>query len=483
VKNNSLLISFCLLAFFVISITACKKINEATELGDGLIPAVDNITTFEQYLNVTSDNLLFNDTTETDYFDNQALGHITNDPEFGATHADSYFDMSAPLYGIYPFINKDSVAIDSVVLSLTCSNYYGDSNSLQTIRVFEINQNAGFDDTTGYKYNRPDFLTIGGELGNRTFVAKSFKDTVTLIRKRDTTKTMNVIRVRLDNSLGTRLTTYDTSNTSNGGYRNDSTFKRLFRGFAIKADNSGNALNYIEPSNTNGTALIVYFRVRKGGIDDTTSASFFHLLRRNGIVGGQANIIKRTPGSNWASYLANGIPNDDKIYLNTVPGSYASLRVPALDTFRNSVIHLAELIVTPVASTQQSRYGFPEVLFLDRINNTSDTAFTLDNDMHIPEFAPNFAYAPFRYGGIIKSDSTYRFNISRYVQSIVTTHVANTRLRLYAPLRADLFSKAAGQFSPLNVGNDPAYGRIVLSGGSYADTPKRLRLRVVYSKL
>ncbi len=94
-------------------------------------------------------------------------------------------------------------------------------------------------------------------------------------------------------------------------------------------------LTYIEPSNTNGTTLIVYYRVKKGGTIDTTSASFFHLLRTNGIVGGQANIIKRTPGGNWASYLANGIPNDDKIYLNTVPGSYASLRIPALDTFRN----------------------------------------------------------------------------------------------------------------------------------------------------
>jgi hypothetical protein len=490
VKHKSLLIPFCLLAFFVISITACKKINEATELGDGLIPAVDNITTFEQYLNVTSDNLLLNDTTEVIFTDIHAIGHISADPEFGGIHADSYFDIGAPSYGIYPFGNKDSIlAIDSVVLSLNCRLYYGDSNSLQTVRVFEIAQNAGFSDTGYYKYNRPDFLTTGGELGNKTFRANSFKDTLTLIRRKDTTKVAEVIRIRLNNSFGVRLTQYDTTNTANGAYRKDSIFKSLFRGLAIKADNSGNALNYIEPYDTDGSGLIVYYQVTKNGIKDTTSAVFYHQAL-NGI-GGQANIIKRTPGGNFASYLANGIPNDDKIYLTAVPGSYASLRIPALDTFRNSVIHRAELIVTPIPSTQQSRFVFPGVLFLDRVNSTNDTAFTFDNDMDIPNRyaasgGASFSYDAAFFGGFIKTDSTYRFNISRYVQSVVTSQggaTVNNKLRLYAPVRADVFSKTVGRLSALHVGNAAGYGRIVLSGGSYADTPKRLRLRVVYSKL
>jgi hypothetical protein len=95
----------------------------------------------------------------------------------------------------------------------------------------------------------------------------------------------------------------------------------------------------------------------------------------------------------------------------------------------------------------------------------------------------SYTYGNTFFGGGLKTDSTFRFNISRYVQSIVTTHAANNRLRLYVPVRANVFSTSFGKFGTMAISDSPAYGRIVLSGGAYADTPKRLRLRIVYSKL
>jgi hypothetical protein len=490
VKHYSLFKIFSLLSISAIIYTGCKKINEATELGAGLIPAVDNITTFEQYLEVESDSKLLLDTTEVLFNDLQAVGHITADPEFGATHADGYFDISAPAYGVYPFFNKDSIVnnvVDSVVLSLRCDLHYGDSNSMQTLRVFEIAQNSGFSDTSLNRYNRPDILTFGPQLGFKTFRANSYRDSVRLYRRfNDTTSVSNVIRIRLNNSFGNRLVNYDTtSSILTGAYKNDSLFKTFFRGLAIKADNSGNALNYIEPSNTSGSGLIVYYRVKRpGGIIDTTSVSFFHDNSTTGI-GGQANIIRKTPAAAWASYLANSNPADDKVYITSLPGGYASLKIPALNSFPNSVIHLAELIVTPIPSIEQSKFVHPGVLFLDGVNNANDTAFTFDNDMLIPPFIQvgNFAYDAARYGGFIKRDSTYRFNISRHVQSIITQKKRNLPLRLYAPVRADVFSPVRNQFAAMFVGNAPGYGRVVLAGGNYADAPKRLRLRIVYSKI
>lgn len=65
---------------FIATVTAvailfsgCRKINDATTLGDGLIPPVDNITTFETFLPVESDNLLYNDTNKVYYADLHAL--------------------------------------------------------------------------------------------------------------------------------------------------------------------------------------------------------------------------------------------------------------------------------------------------------------------------------------------------------------------------------------------------------------------------
>jgi hypothetical protein len=120
VKNNKIALSIiAIVASVAIVFSGCKKINEATELGGGLIPPIDNINTFETFLDIETDNLLFADTTKVYFNDDLALGHISNDPEFGVTHADAYFNISSSNYFTYPFINRDSVTIDSVILSLS----------------------------------------------------------------------------------------------------------------------------------------------------------------------------------------------------------------------------------------------------------------------------------------------------------------------------------------------------------------------------
>ncbi len=478
-KSYSVLFFSSIITSVAILFSACKKLNESTELGGGLIPPVDNINTFETYLDVITDNKLFLDTTKVYFNDNLGIGHISNDPEFGATHADAYFNISSSFYPFYPFFNKDSVIVDSVVLSLSYNTFYGDTNSSQTIRVFEIAQNAGFNDTSLYKYDQADFPLTGGQLGSKTFQVKNFKDSIYHIRKGDgdSSKLANVIRIPLPNQLGTRLVGYDTSNSSNGGYRNDSIFKTLFRGFAIKADNSGNALAYFSAADINKTKLVVYFQVTNNGIKDTTHAEFYHQTY------GQANIVKRTAANGWASYLANGLPNDDKVYLQSLPGSYASLKIPALDTFKNAVIHRAELVINPLRSTQDGIFIQPLGLFLDRINNSADTAFTFDVDMDVQASGADFTYNYTSFGGSLKSDSTYRFNLSKYVQDIITLKKLNQTLRLFAPVRAFVFSTRFNRLSQMYIANQPAYGRVVLAGGNYAVTGQRLRLRVIYSKL
>ncbi|HEY6062015.1 MAG TPA: hypothetical protein VIV35_00300, partial [Chitinophagaceae bacterium] len=59
----------------------------------------------------------------------------------------------------------------------------------------------------------------------------------------------------------------------------------------------------------------------------------------------------------------------------------------------------------------------------------------------------------------------------------------NQTLRLYAPVRAFVFSTRYNRRSQMYISNQAAYGRVVIGGGNYAITGKRLRLRVIYSKL
>jgi len=457
--------------FFFLS---CKKINEATSLGDNLVPAVDNVHTFEVALNATTSNVLFNDTTQVFYNDPLALGDI-NDPEFGHTHANIDFTITPSVFGTYPFVKNDpdSLHIDSVVLSLSYLAAWGDTmiNGLQTVRVYEIDPNAGFSDTSFFKYSDPatDFATTGAELGSATYSIRNLKDTITLIRGKDTSTVNNVVRIRLDNSLGDRFTQFDTTN----GYKNDSAFNRVFSGLAIKADQTGNALSYFNLADFTKTKLTVYFRY--GKIDTTKSFDFYHSTTR-----GQSNYINRENGSNYLTYLNNQA--SDKIYLQSAPGSYVSIKIPALDTFGNKVIHRAEIVAEKIPSLSDDIFTVPSQLILDRKNKSApDTAFMLQNDL-VAEANGSIGFSAF--GGTLLSDNSFRFNISRYIQSIVTKHVPNDTLRIYAPLRTDLFnSNFKTYLKNIPIINAIAKGRVVLGGGSYADSTMRLRLRIIYSNL
>ena len=52
-KKRNLALSFiAIVATVAIVFSACKKINESTELGGGVIPSVDNINTFDTTISV-----------------------------------------------------------------------------------------------------------------------------------------------------------------------------------------------------------------------------------------------------------------------------------------------------------------------------------------------------------------------------------------------------------------------------------------------
>lgn len=459
---------------FVFFLASCTKLNSPTELGGELLPAVDNINTFDTTLNVLASYHPFNDSSKHLLGENMALGQLT-DPEFGNTTADMYFNLSSANYGSSPFTSKDAVVgIDSVVLSLSYVYGYGDTTSSGqlTVAVSEINANNGFNDTTLYRFDHPGFTT-GAVLGSKSFSIPSLKDSITLIRKTDTTKVANVLRIRLNNTLGTQLSGFDTTN--NGAYKNDSLFRLAFRGLAVKTTSASTpgALAYFNLSQPN-SALTVYFRVQKNGVIDTASANFVHSTFS------QANSIVRTPGG---SYLANlNQANPRRIYIQSSPsGSYAGITVPDLNNFPNKIIHRAELIAYKVPSTLDNILTTPSRLLLDHIGATDTVPSVFDNDLQ-PTTDGGFANLS-GFGGTLRSDNSYRFNITRYVQGIVTRQEHNDTIRLYAPLRSNLHSKTLGQVISVPNLNYIAAGRVVLAGPGFVDPAYRMRLYIIYSNL
>jgi hypothetical protein len=485
VKKNILAPVLAVLTIFFVY-SSCTKIDTA-DLGNELIPAADNVNTFETVLDIITDNFRSSDdTTEMQYNLDHAVGIIENDPDFGRTDAALYFDISPSAFKVYPFVKKDSVlTVDSVIVSLAFKNLHGDSNSIQRFEVFEINQTADFrySNTSDYKLNHPDFPVLSSALGGRTIDFKSLNDSVRYINGKDTIRTVNELRIPINPSFATRFINADTTNA----YSNDSIFKTYLKGLSVKINNAAspakNALAYFDLTSEK-TRVTFYFRV-KNGAKDSAMTTFFRYFNSNGTVnstiGAHANLIKRTPANGFLANLNNSNPNDPKLYLQATPGSYATLKIPGIDTLSNRVIHRAEIVVEKLNPVSEI-FAAPDMLFIDLLNPTGDSAFIVPKDFVL---TANGTYDINLIGGKLKNNR-YVFNISRYLQEMVTYKKRNYTLRIYAPFIANPYRiepiSGRGQLiSPFLVNPSVARGRVIVGGGSHPTN--RMRLRIIYSRI
>jgi hypothetical protein len=472
---SSILVSLSI----ILLCTACNKID-TTDLGNELIPAVDNVNTFQTILDITSENVLFDDTTRK-YAGDYGVGVIEDDPEFGKTRGALYFGTAPTSFGTHPFIKQDSVVIDSVVLSLAFSSLYGDSNSIQEFEVREIDQSAEFSVDSAYMLGHPDFPVVPQLLGSKQVNFTTLNDTIQYVEAKDTVNSSRELRIKLDTNFGRRFVNYTVDNA----YKNDTVFKTVFKGFEVKVNDASqqkNALAYFNIADTK-SRLTFYLRVVNNGKTDTVAPYFTHLSGRDP----QANLIRRTPAHGYLTAITNANPNADKIYMQTTPGSYAKLTIQGLDTFAqtNRVIHLADLTVNRVEGLQDNIYTAPTLLFLDAINAARDSAFTIRTDFIPSSTAPGYDVSTI--GGVLRNNNSYSFNISRYLQGIVTRKEPIQTLRIYAPYTTSPFYMPKNGIPTekvsLTVNTPAAAGRIILAGGAFPDETKKLRLRIIYSKI
>lgn len=456
--------------------SSCSKLDTTT-LGTGVIPAVDNINTFQTILDVETDNLLMNDTTKM-YNQDYGVGYIESDPEFGKTNMDLYFTLEPDPFGLDPFTKKDSVIIDSLVLSLAYKSQYGDSNSIEKFEVRELELDNNFVKNTNYRIDHYNFSTFTNVLGSKLVDFRTLNDSVRYVNYRDTVRTVNELRIQLDTNFARRFINYDTLTA----YQNDSLFKLRFKGLEVKVNKAEsplmNGLAYFSLTDNERTKMTFYCRVTRNGKLDTITRKFIFANDP------RANVVTRTPGGGYQANVDNGsATNDELLYIQSNPGSYAKLKIPGIDTLNNRVIHLAELIAEKVPSVSENVFTPPPFLFLDAVNDAADSAFTIRHDFIPSTTAPGYDVSVF--GGQLSKDK-YVFNISRYLQKIVTNKEKNYTLRLYAPYSTEpYYLNPSGTVteSPIYLLlNSPiATGRVVLGGGAHPT--KRLRLRIIYSKI
>ncbi|MBK5272117.1 MAG: DUF4270 family protein, partial [Bacteroidia bacterium] len=368
---------------FVFLFSSCKKINESTELGTGLLPAVDNITTFDTTLEVMAFNDTFDLLTDSLRFssNNEAfLGLINNDPIFGKTDARLFLELKPSFYN-FSFLNRpDSLFLDSVVLILDHANTYGDSTIPQTVNVYEVNQSSSFNPDSFYLVRQNDF-NYSNLLGSRTFLPSILDDSVYAFM--DTTN--HQLRIKLDNSFGNRLLAFDSIGAT-GAYSSDSVFRTYFKGFAIQSMNSGNAIMGFNLSGVN-TKLGIYYKYNNGGptILDTT-VTYFNFGSINSDISSNISasanyVIRNYSGTSLAASVGGASP-DQFVYLQSTPGSYATIKIPDLSGLSNRVVQRAELIAEEVYDPSDAIFPPPERLFLDAYDTSLSKFRTIPYDFN-----------------------------------------------------------------------------------------------------
>jgi hypothetical protein len=478
--------------FFAVSITlvlffgACKKINEATDVGEGLIPPVDNINTFDTTVDVFAFNDTFRFADDSIYYartETQWLGLINADPFFGKTDARMFFELKPFLSTpAYPFARRDSVKIDSIVLVLDYKETYGDSTVPQTFNVYEINPGADFDPDSSYLIRQEPFsysniLSQPGQL----FYPKDLDDSVKAFR--DTTK--NQLRIKLDTTLARRFFNYDTTNA----YKSDSLFKVNFEGFVVRSMTSGNAVMGFTLGNTNTKLAFYYNHPKVGGGGRDTTVTYFYFTTSSAA----ANYVKRDYMGSPVELAVGGTNPDPFVYIQNTPGTYATLKIPALATMSNRVVHRAELIMEQVYHPLDTFFRVPDFLFLDVYDSAISKYRTVPYDFQFSNSGtPNyssFGMIPMSAADLAGNRvSIWKFNISRYVQNTVNKSLSLYNFRLYAPyVGRSIYGipPAAITLPAFLINPTIVKGRVRLAGntGPGDTNPRRLRLRIIYSKL
>ena len=481
--------------FFSVSLLhiSCNKLD-TTNIGSDLIPPVDNVSTFETTLNIVTTQGLFNDTTALVSSEQHVFGSISNDPVFGKTNADLFLELKPTFFPFYWGNAKDTISgpglgLDSVVLCLSYKGFYGDSTVPQKLKVFQINNSVtDFKDSSYTLHNYHPAL--GAQIGAVTLDPRRSTDLIHFTNHVDSVS--NQIRIKLDPGFASALFAQDSTGTN--AFVSDSLFRIKYKGFAIIADStSGEGLFYTSLTDAT-TRLEIHFRRRNGSKIDTTftSLTFNTGANSNIAYSARANYVHRNrTGAEFNPPSSPGAA--DALYLQTTPGTYVNLHIPQLDTLSNRIIHRAEIIVEQLPDLVSTTLPPPNYLYIDAIDTANVRWRPIPYDLSSHE---NYTYYPssggidFAYfGGYVRHKTNltgadivyYNFNISRYVQNMVTrgrTSNRNYDLRLYAPFvlnYPDYF------LTGIAFANNLAYGRVKVGSGTNANY--RLRLHIVYSNL
>ncbi len=363
------------------------------------------------------------------------------DPVFGKTTAEIYSQFRLSENG-HDF--GDAPVIDSLVLSLSYSGFYGDTMTSQTIRVFELDQDL--DPDSAY-YSNQTVSDYGVELASMTFVPAP-TDSVTVGGDAETPQ----LRIRLSDDFAQKIVDADGT-----VFEDNENWLEFMKGLRITTDpvSSSGGIMLFDMLASN-TALTIYYRT-----EDSQDTLLFTFLSNSNCARFTAfdhnNYLEASPEFRAQTIDGDTSLGENLFYLQSMGGVKAQIRLPDIRDFLDKdtvAINEARLIFN--IYDDGTELEAPPQLGLAMIDEDGDY-------VPLPDAGESATY----YGGYLNDAGTqYFFRISRHVQQVLNGDTPNYPLAL------------------LITGASFRANRVILHGpDSLVNGDRRMVLNVIYTSL
>ncbi|MEO6883608.1 MAG: DUF4270 domain-containing protein [Bacteroidia bacterium] len=368
-----------------------------------------------------------------------------NDPVFGYSSASIYTQVLLPNGLANVNLGPTGQILDSAVLVLPYGLYYYGNLDPQTVQVYQVTQDF-YNDSTYYSSRN---LATGALIGSQlVFPQPTIGSIVNGVSQEPQ------LRIRLNTAFfeSTFLRSPDSNLVSNAAFVN------YFKGIYITPANGHQyqhqgailTFNLLDPI----CGIQLYYRNPKTPPYLSANTITFSI---NGSSARFGHFYHNYRGTSVLAQYSDTTLGTNNVYVQSIAGVKTEIKIPHLQNWTDSgkiVVNKAEFDISVNAAYADNSYLAPTQMYLVAIDS-----------MGKEEILPDQNVSSNYFGGVYNTaNSTYTFDIARYVQQVLNGHLKNRGLYLVAG------------------GSAVNANRVVLYGGSKTN-PGKMRLRLTYTKL
>lgn len=322
------------------------------------------------------------------------------DPVFGMTTSELFTQFRLSQNG-HNF--GDSPILDSMIISLSYSGFYGDSMATQTLRVYELSDSMSAE--SAY-YSNQSIADYGVEVGGLTFVP-NIEDSVNVGGDMQAAQ----LRIPLTQEFGMKIIDADAT-----VFDENEKWLEFMKGFRITSEPAvaGGGIMHFDMFAAN-TELTIYYRT--GSPQDTLSFTFLSNSNCARFTAFDHNDYAEASPELKAQILdGDTAAGANYFYLQSMGGVKAQFRLPDIQKFfEDGPVSINEAKLIMQVYDDGSDLAPPPQLGIAMVDEDGDY-------LTLPDADDGGTY----YGGYLNDGGTqYYFRISRYVQQVLTGELPN----------------------------------------------------------